>query len=173
MVMLRLHHEIHDNIHLSIAVGYFSLQKFRYSVYKKSLVFRREDKNVTEINSNNILTTEITQCTGALSSIIPYTNPPNGIPPFVIIPTIENIRDMYSSGVCFWIKVCTGTLINMIATLNKKRIAERNTKYNSVPVPRKYKMRGNSKTENASIVTMSRPQPIIRGLETFFSFLFS
>ncbi|NMF06227.1 hypothetical protein ACUH7Y_19575 [Clostridium beijerinckii] len=130
-------------------------------------------KNVTEINSNNTLTADITQCTGVLLSIIPYADTPNGIPSFIIIPTIENIRDMYSSGVCFLIKVCTGTLSNMIATLNKKRIPERNTKYNSVPVPRKYKMCGNSKPENASIVTMSRPQPIIRGLETFFSFLFS
>ncbi len=63
-----------------------------------------EYKKATEIDNINMVAAKITKYTGTLLSIIPYTNPPNGIPPFVIIPTIENIRDMYSSGVCFWDK---------------------------------------------------------------------
>ena len=41
----------------------------------------------------------IVLCISSQLMINPYSKAPRGMPPFVIKPTIENIRDMYSLGV--------------------------------------------------------------------------
>ena len=111
----------------------------------------------------------IVQCTSMLLRINPYINAPIGIPPLVIIQTIENVRDIYSLGVFLCISACTGTWINMIETLNRQRTPDSKEKYKSVSFPSWDKLKGNNNTENVSIMPMSILQPIIRDLITFSS----
>ena len=82
---------------------------------------RSDAENTNEIIIINKATASTVQCTATLSRTIPYANAPNSIPPLLIIPTIENTRDIYSLGVSRCINDCTGTLINILAVLNKQR----------------------------------------------------